>query len=139
MTLPPPTYDLVLLLDPQAQEQVRTKILADTRAAIAAKGELVTDDDWGDRALAYPIERKTGAEYHLLQFHTTTSELLSELDRTLRITDGIMRFRIVKLKPGTPDAPDMRMSAGAAQARQAETSSPSSLVEVPPELAPEPA
>jgi small subunit ribosomal protein S6 len=139
MTLPPPTYDLVLLLDPQVQEQVRAKILADTRDAIAAKGELVTDDDWGDRALAYPIERKTNAEYHLLQFHTTASELLSELERTLRITDGIMRFRIVKLKPGTPDAPDMRMSAGAAQARLAEAPSPSSLVETPPEFAPEPA
>jgi small subunit ribosomal protein S6 len=134
-----PTYDLVLLLDPQVQEQVRAKILKDTRDAIAAQGGLVTDDDWGDRALAYPIERKTDAEYHLLQFHATAPELLSELDRTLRITDGIMRFRIVKLKPGTPDAPDMRAGAGATQARQAETSSPPSLVETPPELAAEPA
>jgi len=134
-----PTYDLVLLLDPQVEEQVRTKILADTREAIAAAGELVGDDDWGDRTLAYPIERKTGAEYHLLQFHAGKVELLSELDRTLRITDGVVRFRIIKLEPGTPDAPDMRTSAGAAQARQAETSSPSSLVETPPELASEPA
>ena len=106
-----PTYDLVLLLDPQVEEQVRAKILADTREAIAARGELVGDDDWGARALAYPIERKTDAEYHLLQFHAGTPELLSELDRTLRITDGIIRFRIVKLKPGTPDAPDMRVGA----------------------------
>ncbi len=103
-----PTYDLVLLLDPQVEEQVRTKILADTREAIAAAGELVGDDDWGDRTLAYPIERKTDAEYHLLQFHAGKVELLSELDRTLRITDGVVRFRIIKLEPGTPDAPDMR-------------------------------
>jgi small subunit ribosomal protein S6 len=116
MALSAPTYDLVLLLDPQVDEQARAKILADTRDAIAAKGELVTDDDWGDRALAYPIERKTDAEYHLLQFHAGTPELLGELDRALRITDGIMRFRIVKLKPGTPDAPDMRTGAGAARA-----------------------
>lgn len=106
-----PTYDLVLLLDPQADEQVRAKILADTRAAIASRGEVVGENDWGDRTLAYPIERKTDAEYHLLQFHAGTPELLSELDRTLRITDGVVRFRIVKLKPGTPDAPDMRASA----------------------------
>ncbi len=33
--------------------------------------------------------------------------MLSALDRTLRITDGIMRFRIIKLKPGVPDAPDV--------------------------------
>jgi small subunit ribosomal protein S6 len=75
---------------------------------------VVHEDDWGDRALAYPIERKTDAEYHLLQFHAGKSELLSELDRTLRITDGVLRYRIVKLRPGTPQAPDMRAGASAA-------------------------
>ncbi len=107
MTLPAPTYDLVLLLDPQAEEEARTKILADTRAAIEAQGELLRQDDWGDRALTYPIDRKADAEYHLLQFHAGAPEMLSALDRTLRITDGIMRFRIIKLKPGVPDAPDV--------------------------------
>jgi small subunit ribosomal protein S6 len=118
MTASAPTYDLVLLLDAQADEQARAQILSDTREAIAARGELVREDDWGDRALAYPIGHKSDAEYHLLQFHAGTPELLGDLDRTLRITDGIMRFRIVKLKPGTPDAPDMRSvgaGAGAAQ------------------------
>ncbi|HEY2140443.1 MAG TPA: 30S ribosomal protein S6 [Solirubrobacteraceae bacterium] len=106
MTLPAPTYDLVLLLDPQVEEETRTKIVADTRTAIEAQGELVRYDRWGDRILTYPIDRKTTAEYHLLQFHASTPELLRSLDRTLRITDGIMRFRIVKLAPGTPEPPD---------------------------------
>jgi small subunit ribosomal protein S6 len=108
MTLPAPTYDLVLLLDQQAEESTRAKIVADARAAIEAQGELLRHDVWGERPLTYPIEKKANAEYHLLQFHAGTAELLSGLDRTLRITDGILRFRIVKLKPGVPDAPDMR-------------------------------
>ena len=138
MTLPAPTYDLVLLLDPQVEEDVRTKILADTRDAIAAAGEVVREDDWGARALAYPIERKTDAEYHLLQFHARTPELLAELDRTLRITDGILRFRIIKLKPGTPAAPDMPAGAGAGAIapRQAEPQhAPPPPAEAPPEVA----
>ncbi len=140
MTLPAPTYDLVLLLDPLLEDGARAKIVADARAAIEAKGELIRHDEWGDRALAYPIERKTGAEYHLLQFKAGTPELLSELDRTLRITDGILRFRIVKLEPGTPDAPDMRASSSVAQAKQTETSPSSSAVETPLEgVAAEPA
>jgi small subunit ribosomal protein S6 len=136
MTLPAPTYDLVLLPDPQAEEDVRTKILADTRDAIAAAGEVVHEDDWGARAMAYPIERKTDAEYHLLQFHARSPELLAELDRALRITDGIMRFRIIKLKPGTPDAPDMPAGAGAIAPRQAEPQLASPPpAEAPPEVA----
>ena len=114
MALPAPTYDLVLVLDPQAEEAARTKIVADTRAAIEAGGELLRHDEWGERALAYPIERHANGEYHLLQFHRADTELLSGLDRTLRITDGILRFRIIKLKPGVPDAPDMPASAPAA-------------------------
>jgi len=107
MTLPAPTYDLVILFDPQAEETTRAKIVAETSAAIAARGELLRHDDWGTRALTYPIDRKTDAEYHLLQFHASTPELLNALDRTLRIADGVMRFRIIKLAPGMPDAPDM--------------------------------
>ncbi len=134
-----PTYDLVMLLDPQAQESARAKILADARHAIAAQGEIVRDDDWGDRALAYPIERKANAEYHLLQFKTGAPELLSEMSRTLHITDGILRFRIVKLKPGTPDAPDMRSGARSADAGAqsagaagSQTSSPAPAAETAP-------
>jgi small subunit ribosomal protein S6 len=107
MTLPAPTYDLMLLLDPQAEEGTRTKIVADTRTAIEAQGEFLRHDEWGDRALTYPIDHKTTAEYHLLQFHAGAPELLSGLDRTLRITDGVIRFRIIKLAPGVPAAPDV--------------------------------
>src|SRR5580692_2820480 len=112
MTLPAPTYDLVLMLDAEAEDEARAKILADARAAIAAQGELLRDDPWGDRALAYPIDHKTTAKYHLLQFHAGSTELLEGLDRTLRIADEVVRFRIVKLKPGTPAAPDMRVAGG---------------------------
>ena len=108
MTLPAPTYDLVLMLDTNADAPLRAKIVADARGAIEAQGELLRHDEWGERALAYPIDHKQAAEYHLLQFHSSTPELLAGLDRTLRITDGVVRFRIVKLKPGTPAAPDMR-------------------------------
>ncbi len=76
MTLPAPTYDLVLLLDPQAEEGARAKIVADARAAIEAQGELLRHDEWGERPLTYPIDKKTSAEYHLLQFHAGTVELL---------------------------------------------------------------
>jgi small subunit ribosomal protein S6 len=143
MTLPASTYDLVLLLDPQAEESVRAKIVADTRASIEAHGELLRHDEWGERQLTYPIEKKTSAEYHLLQFHAGAVELLGDLDRTLRITDGVMRFRLIKLRRGVPDAPDMRSAS--APARRVETEAPaetppSGEVEVEVELAiPEPA
>ncbi len=73
MTLPAPTYDLVLLLDPQVEDDARAKILADVRAAVEADGELLRHDEWGERPLAYPIAHRTSAEYHLFQFHAPST------------------------------------------------------------------
>ena len=105
MAKPPATYDLVLLLDPQAEDDRRQKILSDVRAMVAASGEIVNEQDWGTRPMAYEIRHQGQAEYHLLQFHPTR-ELLANLERTLRITDGVTRFRIIKLAPGTPEPPE---------------------------------
>jgi len=107
-----PTYDLVLLLDAQAEEPVRAKIVSNAKAAIAAHGEVTRHDEWGERALAYPIERRATAEYHLLQFHAAQTSLIAELNRVLHITDGVIRFRINKLQPGTPAPPDLKGDRG---------------------------
>lgn len=104
MAKPRPTYDLMVLLDPAADADQRSKILADAEASIGRGGEVVSTHDWGLRPTAYELHKKTEAEYHLIQFHGTP-ELLSQLSRTLRITDGIERFRIIKLAPGTPPPP----------------------------------
>ena len=105
MAAPAPLYDLMLLLDTSAPEEQRKKILSDVESAISSSGTIVSDHDWGTRALAYEIRHRTDAEYHLLQFHGPP-ELLANLQRTLRITDGVVRFRLIKLAPGTAGPPD---------------------------------
>jgi small subunit ribosomal protein S6 len=104
MAAPDPIYDLVVLLDTTVPEEQRAKILSDTEATISSGGSVVSKHDWGPRTMAYEIRHKTDADYHLIQFHATP-ELLANLQRTLRITDGVVRFRIIKLEPGTPEPP----------------------------------
>jgi small subunit ribosomal protein S6 len=99
-------YDLVLLLSTKADEEQRAKILADVEAQIAGgAGAIERNDDWGTRPLAYEISHQQEAESHLLQF-TGPPELLDSLSHNLRINDGVLRFRIIKVVPGTPPAPD---------------------------------
>lgn len=102
-----PLYDLVLMLDSTAPEEQRQRVLSGVHTTIAAGGEVVYVQDWGARQTAYEIGHKTDAEYHLLQFHGTR-EVLETLQHTLRIADGVMRFRIIKLAPGTPAPPANR-------------------------------
>ncbi len=135
MTLPAPTYDLVLMLDPQAEEPAREKIVADARGSIESDGELVRHDEWGERALTYPIDRRTSADYHLMQFHAGSVALLEGLDRTLRITDGVLRHRIIKLKPGVGEPPAMGASAPPPLEQPAQAAAPAAAEEAPAEPA----
>jgi small subunit ribosomal protein S6 len=102
-----PLYDLVLLLDTAAEDTRRQEILRTVEDAVGTGGEIVNKQDWGPRQLAFEIRHKKDADYHLLQFHGTP-ELLSQLERSLRITDEVVRFRIIKLAPGTPAPPEQR-------------------------------
>ncbi len=106
MTLAPPVYDLIVMLESEIDAGAREHILSEVTRMISAGGEQLRHDDWGVRPTAYPIDHRTGADYHLFQFHAGPA-VLAELDRTLRITDGVIRHRIIKLKPGTPDAPEL--------------------------------
>jgi small subunit ribosomal protein S6 len=112
-----PTYDLILLLDPEAEDERRTNILASLEQVIERQGEVVSRHDWGVRATAYEIRKRGDADYHLLQFHGTP-ELLQQLDHALKITDGVNRFRIIKLRKGTPPPPDLRAAATPAVTEQ---------------------
>jgi small subunit ribosomal protein S6 len=113
MAAPEITYDLTVLLDSELPEEQRERILADVEAMIAETGTIVSAHDWGRRKMAYEIRHKTDADYHLIQLHGPR-ELLERLDRTLRITDGVVRYRIIKLRAGTPAPPDLRATAAAA-------------------------
>jgi small subunit ribosomal protein S6 len=113
MSAATPIYDLMLVLDPEADADARARIVAETLSAIEGGGELVRHDEWGERPLSYPIRRRTAGEYHLIQFRPAGVELLSALDHALRIADGALRFRIIKLRAGVPEPPKVAAQAPA--------------------------
>ncbi len=101
-----PTYDLMLLLSKEASDEQRSRILSEVQSAISgADGSIARQDDWGTRALSFRISHEAEADYHLLQFSGPPS-LLESLSHSLRIADGVLRFRIIKLLPGMRPAPD---------------------------------
>ena len=100
-----PIYDLTLLLSADAEEDRRRKILADVKSAISsAGGSIERDDDWGRRPppTRFAISPRPSITCFSSERQPT---LIEELSHTLRITDGVLRFRVIKLRPGTPAAP----------------------------------
>ncbi len=104
-------YDLVLMLDPNAPEERQSEILDNVRSAIEGGASLVGVHDWGTRRMSFEIDHRPEAAYHLFQFESEP-DLLERLDHSLKITDGVLRFRIIRLKPGSPPPPPPRQDAG---------------------------
>jgi small subunit ribosomal protein S6 len=144
----PRLYDLTLLLDPNAPDDRHREILGNVNSAIEGKGKLVGQHDWGMRRLAFEMDHRADAAYHLFQFEGE-KELLDQLDNTLKITDGVLRHRIIKVKPGTPPPPTPRPEpprgarapedAGGAVAARAAADAPPAPSEEPEQAAPAPA
>lgn len=130
-------YDLMLMLDADLPEEQRTKLVAAARKTIeSGGGNVASANGWGTRKMAYEIDHRGEAAYYLFQFEGS-SELLGELNRTLKIADGLLRFRIIRQPPGTkpaapPPQPSSESRTPSAESRQAGG-------EAAPAAAPEPA
>jgi small subunit ribosomal protein S6 len=92
-------YEIMLLLDPDLEEARANEVIQRVRDAVdGSEGSWDGHEPWGRRRLAFEIQHKGEAVYHLLLF-TTTPETLAEITRVLKITDGVLRhgaFRRVK-------------------------------------------
>jgi small subunit ribosomal protein S6 len=98
----PRLYDLMLMLDPNAPEERQREVLQNAESMIQADGSLVGSHDWGVRRMSFEIDHRPEAAYHLFQFESDSKELLERLDHSLKIADGVLRFRIFKVDPDTP-------------------------------------
>ena len=108
----PNLYDLMVMLDPEASDERRSEILGSIETMVAAgDGAVVGHHDWGVRRIAFEIDHRPEAAYHLYQFETDSNDTLDRLNHNLRIADGVIRFRIIKVKPGTPPPPAPRAEA----------------------------
>ncbi len=102
----PPIYDLMVLLSTAVEDERRARILADVEQTIADNGgSIELKQEWGVRRLAFEIAHTPDAEYHLLQFSGPPA-LVETLSYDLKITDGVLRHRIIKVTPGTPPPPE---------------------------------
>jgi small subunit ribosomal protein S6 len=103
-------YDLMLLVDPNAPDGRQDQVVQEVRSMIESGGNLVGAHDWGERRMAYEMDHRPDAHYHLFQFESE-NDLLERLQHSLKIMDGVLRFRIIRLKPGSPPPQPPRDSA----------------------------
>ena len=89
-------YDIVVLVTPDLNEEDAAKVTADYRKIMTdGGGELVKDEPWGRRRLAFPIDRKREAYYHYFQVSAEPA-LVAETERRLKLSDQVLRHLAVR-------------------------------------------
>ena len=86
-------YELMYIIDLDKGEEEISALVEKFKALIEANGTLLELEEMGRRKLAYLINDKPEGYYVLAKFQSAP-EFPAELDRVLKITDGIMRSLI---------------------------------------------
>ncbi len=90
-------YETLLLFSPELASENLQEILETLKGVVEREqGNTLTLDDWGMRDLAYMVRKQTRGHYVRLEYALPPAGV-AELERIVRITDGILKFVTVKL------------------------------------------
>ncbi len=89
------------MLDPEAPDERRDEIAVNARRRIEEGATLKQERAWGTRKMAYEIDQRNEADYRFFRFEQGAG-VLDDLNHNLKITDGVLRFRIYKVDPRAP-------------------------------------
>jgi len=89
-------YELLYVIQPNLDEE-QEKFLQEKVSNIISEqgGQIEETKEWGKRRLAYEIQDHREGYYIEVQFQGTP-HLVTELDRVIKITDGILRHIIIR-------------------------------------------
>ena len=83
-------YEVLYIIDPALGEEGIAALVEKFKAMVEAEGTLSNIDEWGKRRLAYPVNDLNEGYYVLMNFESKPA-FPAEMERVMKITDGIMR------------------------------------------------
>ena len=83
-------YEVLYVIDPAQGEEGIAALVEKFKAMVEAEGTLSNVDEWGKRRLAYPINDLTEGYYVLMNMETNPA-FPAELERVMKITEGVLR------------------------------------------------
>ena len=83
-------YETIFIVNPKLEEAAATAVVDKFKSLVEANSTNVEVEDWGKRRLAYPINDMAEGYYVLMNFESKP-EFPAELERVMKITEGVMR------------------------------------------------
>ncbi len=90
-------YELSVIVSPEVEEEALEATMDQIKQFITTGGGQVTKVDvWGRRRLAYPIRKHLEGYYAVFQAQMP-QEALPELERSLKLSEDVIRYLLVRL------------------------------------------
>ena len=88
-------YETLFVVHPERGSRTKEFIERFKKVIEGQAGTMSLVDEWGVRDLAYRIEKQSKGYYVLLRYNAT-GRAVEELERNLKLTDGILRYLTVR-------------------------------------------
>ncbi len=88
-------YETIFIINSEIGEDNVKALVEKFKNLLETSAQLDSIDEWGKRKLAYPIEDRNEGNYVMANF-TADSSFPHELERIYKITDGIIKYLIIK-------------------------------------------
>lgn len=90
-------YELMIIIDGDQEDTMVDEVVSGVDTWIQEQsGQVVKTDKWGKRRFAYEINHKFEGYYVVLEM-TTGQVDMEPLERTLRLTDEVVRHKLIRL------------------------------------------
>jgi small subunit ribosomal protein S6 len=116
----------MMVVHPERGPRVKEFIERFQKVIEGQSGSAVHVEEWGLRDLAYRID-KQGKGYYTLFHYQGTGQTVQELERNLKLTDGILRYMTVRAdEHSQPASPSAARTAPAEESRVTQEEKPKS-------------
>ena len=90
-------YETVLILTPVLSDAQMKEAVDKFKAILAGEGaEIINEENWGLKKLAYPIQKKSTGFYQLIEFKADPS-VIEKLEVNFRRDERVIRFLTFKM------------------------------------------
>lgn len=91
-------YETVFILTPVLSDEQMKEAVEKFKGVLAKCGaEIISEENWGLKKLAYPIEKKSTGFYELIEFKATP-ETIKTLEIAYRRDERVLRYLTVKME-----------------------------------------
>ena len=91
-------YETVFILTPVLSDEQMKEAVEKFKGVLTKTGaEIINEENWGLKKLAYPIDKKTTGFYELIEFNAAP-ETIKTLEIAYRRDEKVLRYLTIKME-----------------------------------------